>query len=226
MAGGSTVFLKSQSIRATGAGSLHQPFGGMDSPRDDCAPHINIHLYLQLGKNGLDNDGLPSRPRKRDMGWGGGRGAGRFWHVYIAVSWVVLAILFTSMEREFMETHAWAFTAFASGVAILLLALGRADRRSVFIRWLSGRTVQWIGLRSYGLYLYHYPVFFFFEPLRVSGDLVNYVIVTGLKLIATFSIAEISWRYVELPLLTVKNRSMYASRKEGIMVSDRDSQRK
>ena len=57
--------------------------------------------------------------------------------------------------------------------------------------------MQYVGQRSYGLYLYHLPVFLALEPLRVDGDAASMAWVSVLRIVATFAVAEISWRTLE-----------------------------
>ena len=70
----------------------------------------------------------------------------------------------------------------------------------------SNRMLHWLGKKSYGIYLYHFPIFMLLEGLRVHHSLSNYLIVTSIRFIATIIVAELSYRYVELPFLKSKKR--------------------
>jgi peptidoglycan/LPS O-acetylase OafA/YrhL len=65
-------------------------------------------------------------------------------------------------------------------------------------RWLGSQPWRYIGQRSYGLYLWHWPIFMLTRPiLDVPFDgLVN----LGVRLALTFTVAEISFRFVEMPI--------------------------
>jgi lysophospholipase L1-like esterase len=58
--------------------------------------------------------------------------------------------------------------------------------------------MRWIGLRSYGIYLWHWPIFMVTRPgLDVSlGTTTTFLIRLGL----TFGVAELSYRFVEMPI--------------------------
>jgi peptidoglycan/LPS O-acetylase OafA/YrhL len=65
-------------------------------------------------------------------------------------------------------------------------------------RWLGSQPWRYIGQRSYGLYLWHWPIFMLTRPiLDVPFDgLVNLAV----RLTLTFLIAELSFRFVEMPI--------------------------
>ncbi len=56
----------------------------------------------------------------------------------------------------------------------------------------------WIGRRSYGIYLWHWPIFVLTRP-GVDVD-VNGGLLLILRLILTFAVAELSYRFVEMPV--------------------------
>ena len=65
-------------------------------------------------------------------------------------------------------------------------------------RILGVRPLRWIGVRSYGIYLWHFPVIVLTTPTLETGhvDLGRAALQTG----ATFIIAALSWRFVEEPI--------------------------
>lgn len=64
-------------------------------------------------------------------------------------------------------------------------------------KWLSNPLFSWIDQRSYGIYLYQYPVMIFYEARINVGNHVMFHTVIEILLILLF--AELSYRYVELP---------------------------
>lgn len=54
--------------------------------------------------------------------------------------------------------------------------------------------MRWIGQRSYGLYLFHLPVFAALESVREPHDPINLGLVNLGRWAATFAIAELSYR--------------------------------
>lgn len=88
------------------------------------------------------------------------------------------------------------FLLFAVIVAVLLAAA--AHPGAPFGRALGTQPWRYIGQRSYGLYLWHWPVFMVTRPdLDVGFDgIPNLILRFGL----TFGLAELSYRYVEMPI--------------------------
>jgi len=60
--------------------------------------------------------------------------------------------------------------------------------------------LRWVGLRSYGIYLWHWPVFVLTRP-GVDVDWPGWLVVV-VRLGLTFALAELSYRYVEMPVRT------------------------
>ncbi len=61
---------------------------------------------------------------------------------------------------------------------------------------LGWRPLRWIGVRSYGIYLWHYPVIVLTTPAGATESLPR---VAG-QVAATIALAALSWRYVEEPV--------------------------
>jgi peptidoglycan/LPS O-acetylase OafA/YrhL len=63
---------------------------------------------------------------------------------------------------------------------------------------LGHRPLRWIGERSYGIYLWHWPVYMVTRPqLDVPFDGMPLL---ALRLVATVLLADLSYRYVEMPI--------------------------
>ena len=81
------------------------------------------------------------------------------------------------------------------GCAIITSIVHPASR---FAPLLRNRTLTWIGERSYGIYLWHWPIFQISRPgADIAGSLLALNIVRTLLVLA---IADISYRYVEYPI--------------------------
>ena len=105
-----------------------------------------------------------------------------------------LALL--ALGMVFGSAIAFAVVPIVIPVAHLLL-----HRESAFSRALSARPVVWLGERSYGFYLWHYPVLLSLS-LHVSSQPV--VGLAGLAIV--LAATELSWRFVELPFLRRKRK--------------------
>ena len=93
-------------------------------------------------------------------------------------------------------------TLFALGVVFALAAI-LSNRESIFAKVLRLPPLVWAGRLSYGLYLWHYPVFTFvgvWFPEMQSAPIM------ALKVFATFLSATISYYSLERPCLKLKKK--------------------
>ena len=67
-----------------------------------------------------------------------------------------------------------------------------------FGRALGTQPWRYIGQRSYGLYLWHWPIFAVTRP-EVDTSLTGFWLL-ALRLVLTFTVAEISYRFLEMPI--------------------------
>jgi peptidoglycan/LPS O-acetylase OafA/YrhL len=67
---------------------------------------------------------------------------------------------------------------------------------SIVGRILGVRPLRWTGVRSYGIYLWHYPIIVLTTPLLATVSLAR----SSLQIAATFAVAALSWRFVEDPI--------------------------
>jgi peptidoglycan/LPS O-acetylase OafA/YrhL len=81
-------------------------------------------------------------------------------------------------------------------VAMILALVHPAG--TVLAKAFSVSPLLWIGRRSYGIYLWHWPIFVLTRP-GVDVD-VNGWLLLALRLILTFAVAEVSYRFVEMPV--------------------------
>ena len=119
----------------------------------------------------------------------------------------------------------FAFTAATPfpGAAALLPCLGAAlvvhaggDGRDLATRLLLSRPIVFVGLVSYSLYLWHWPVLVF-GRLSTTG-----AFGVGATLAASFALAVLSWRFVERPFRrknAVSRRSLFAAAAVGSAVA-------
>jgi peptidoglycan/LPS O-acetylase OafA/YrhL len=87
-------------------------------------------------------------------------------------------------------------------IATLLVIAAAVHPASDVGRLIGCRPLRWIGLRSYSLYLWHYPIMCITRP-RV--DFEHFFHLRGwpvfvLRMVLTFGFAELSYRFVEKPI--------------------------
>jgi peptidoglycan/LPS O-acetylase OafA/YrhL len=92
-------------------------------------------------------------------------------------------------------------------IATLLVIAAVVHPIGDFGRLLGWKPLQWTGLRSYSLYLWHYPIFAVTRPggAGAGGDFEHFFQLTGwpvlvIRLVLSFGAAELSYRYVETPI--------------------------
>ena len=84
-----------------------------------------------------------------------------------------------------------------AGLATLAVIAAVTHRRSLIGRALSNPVLNWVGTRSYGLYLFHWPIY---QIIRKQAGIKLSVAEMVLALLLTGSVAETSYRYVETPI--------------------------
>jgi peptidoglycan/LPS O-acetylase OafA/YrhL len=82
----------------------------------------------------------------------------------------------------------------ASAVVVAVLAHPAA----LLARIMGSKPLRWIGVRSYGIYLWHYPIIILTSPDGNSAG--NSVWHSFLQVAATIILASLSWKYIEEPI--------------------------
>jgi len=125
-----------------------------------------------------------------------------------------LAMSWPTVERAARPWAAWAGCAAAAAVlataplfpvasawqALLVgvstvAVIWASGTRSLPVRVLAARPLRWIGDRSYGLYLYHYPAFWVAGQFALRRSMVAVV-----AMAIALPVAYLSYRFVEVPI--------------------------
>jgi peptidoglycan/LPS O-acetylase OafA/YrhL len=144
-----------------------------------------------------------------------------FSHVDGIFAGCALAVLWSISPEQLARLRSVALTTVAVGIAGIVIVVGRGmnevgftlvvlatvvltsdlvtHRTSRVAAVLSHRSVTAIGRRSYGLYLYHWPIFLF---LGID----NRPYILALAFGGTFAVAWLSYRFIEQPFLRKKDR--------------------
>lgn len=121
----------------------------------------------------------------------------------------VMLLLFANLGENHPFLYPWGFLLTATTAIALIAAATHPAVR--FGRLLDNAPMRWIGARSYGIYLWHWPVFMLTRPgadLHLPDDDVVFV----LRLILTLALAECSYRYLETPVRTGLLERIFATR--------------
>nr|WP_286189472.1 acyltransferase family protein [Sanguibacter hominis] len=137
-----------------------------------------------------------ARPSTERRGWPGRLPRST---VMAAVGLAVIALLTVALPWESVWTYRGGLLLASLGSAAVIAALLRGGNVH---RWLEAPVLVWVGRRSYGLYLWHWPVFVLltqiFAKQYVEGTGVYLVWV--LTIVVTFVAAGLSYRWVEVPV--------------------------
>ncbi|WP_103382701.1 acyltransferase family protein [Pseudonocardia dioxanivorans] len=140
-----------------------------------------------------------SRPRRAIVDIGGG------------VALVVLVVaLSTASEFDDQLYERGGFLRAGLLTAVVIVA---AARNGVVTSVLARRPLIWLGRRSYGIYLYHWPIFVLTRP-GIDVPAPAWLVDLG-RVVATFLVAELSYRFLETPIRRGAIRRVCARAKAG-----------
>ena len=108
---------------------------------------------------------------------------------------IELSLMF-AVGEESSWLYPWGFIASATTTVVLIIT--GTYRGSLFGPILDMQPMRWIGERSYGIYLWHWPIFMLTRPdLDLDWDAVTIFVV---RVVLTVGLAALSYRFVELPI--------------------------
>ncbi len=108
---------------------------------------------------------------------------------------LVLFCLRVGESDSFLYRGGFALVSVMTAVVISICVHPQARLGSKLLDW---PPLRWVGVRSYGIYLWHWPVFTVTRPnLDVPFDGLPLL---ALRLVTTLALATLSYRYVETPI--------------------------
>ncbi|WP_429148317.1 acyltransferase family protein [Aeromonas veronii] len=111
----------------------------------------------------------------------------------IGMAMVIASLAFIKETAEFPGMFA---VIPCIGTALVLVSGGQGS--SLVTRVLSLKTIVFIGLISYSLYLWHWPILAIMRYVSNDGTLTNLQIIIAVVLM--FSLSWFSWRFIETPV--------------------------
>jgi peptidoglycan/LPS O-acetylase OafA/YrhL len=174
-----------------------------------------LRIYLTLGGAGIDRlyEGLDTRADSLMIGSALGialasgllsatvkNALSRWLSLAGLLATAVLVYVCLNVGFTDRQMYYWIFFAVELATAVLILHL--LVNRGGPLHWLlSLRWIVWIGSISYGLYLWHYPIFRWMQDAKyTSTDVIIY------GSLVTFVLAVSSFYLMERPLLKLKKR--------------------
>jgi peptidoglycan/LPS O-acetylase OafA/YrhL len=113
---------------------------------------------------------------------------------------VAVVLAASTQATSDLYFHTWFTLVPLATAGILLWLLVEPSRLSRFLTWAP---LRYTGRISYGLYLWHFPIFQLLKPtLRGLPGVVELAVVAA----ASYAVAALSFRVVEQPFLRVKRR--------------------
>ena len=109
---------------------------------------------------------------------------------------LLLVLMFTRLGEFSTFLYRGGFLVVALVSAVVVAAA--SHRGVLFGTWLGMRPMRWVGERSYGIYLWHWPLFLVTRPgvdIPVDG-----VVAFVVRIALLLGIAELSYRYLEMPV--------------------------
>jgi len=128
------------------------------------------------------------------------RDKGRRLDVLAAIGVGVLAFLFWTMwlfEGQVYNPALFRGGFLLTGVATLFVIAGATHAGAIAGDLLGNPVFSWIGTRSYGLYLFHWPIY---QIIREQANVQLTVAQLVLALAITIPITEASYRFIESPV--------------------------
>ncbi|CAI6028139.1 O-acetyltransferase OatA [Paenibacillus sp. JJ-100] len=111
-----------------------------------------------------------------------------------ALGVLIYMMLTTSEYDPFLYQGGMLLQTIAATVLVAVLA----HPSSILAHIIGAKPFRWIGERSYGLYLWHYPVIVLTSPAVDTGD--AHPVRMLLQVVATVFLASISLKYIENPI--------------------------
>ena len=113
----------------------------------------------------------------------------------VALGGLALACIRLGEFQPFLYRGGLATVALATAVVIMACAHPHTHFGASLLGW---RPLWWIGVRSYGIYLWHWPVFIVTRP-QIDVHMDGWELL-ALRLALTVVLADLSYRYVETPI--------------------------
>ncbi len=114
---------------------------------------------------------------------------------------ILVGILLIGFHAPNTVTKFYTYTLISCG--IICMTIGINDSNGKLCALLSNPVTSYIGKISYGLYLYHFPIYYFFGNLQSeSATIPTIVLSTGV----TFLVSIASFQFIEKPILRLKSR--------------------
>lgn len=139
----------------------------------------------------------------------------RRWLAGLALATLCVSVMLpVSNQPRLLVEFALAQTGPICAVVLMLHAAVQASR-SPIVSLLENPALRWLGTRSYGLYLYHVPLYYLFAKPHINLSRTwNSLLAIGCALL----LSEVSYRWLERPIIE-RGRSWLRRRSRGTVAT-------
>ncbi|TCP22347.1 peptidoglycan-N-acetylmuramate O-acetyltransferase [Scopulibacillus darangshiensis] len=110
----------------------------------------------------------------------------------------LIAVLYMVWKTNQFDPSLYRGGMVVISIATAVLVAVLAHPVSYLAKMFSWKPLRWIGVRSYGIYLWHYPVIVLTTPAVNTGG--TDILRCTLQIAASIGLAALSWRYIEDPI--------------------------
>lgn len=128
-------------------------------------------------------------------------------------SFILLLVMFFAKVMDPQQAFTYCGGMFVFSIIVCIFTGIIAHPGSHWNQIMTNRLFNWIGSRSYGIYLYQFPIMIFFESkINNLGD--HPVIYRLIELILILALSEITYRLIEQPMahITFEKTKQYFAR--------------
>ena len=118
----------------------------------------------------------------------------RFLTVVTAVMFLITAYMVFKLRGDTFYLNGGFILLDIFCAALIFLSIRNSDN---FL--FSNKIIQWLGTRSYGIYVYHYVIFVTLEHFRYPNNIVNLILISISRMAISLLFAELSFRFIEQP---------------------------
>ena len=140
----------------------------------------------------------------------------------VGLGWLMTTLFL--VDKSDLSYSPWLFRGgfLLTGFCSLGIIAAATHRRSWIGRLLGIWPLRWIGTRSYGMYLYHWPIY---QIIRPPGQPLQWG-QFGIAMLITLPITELSYRLIELPIRQGKLSQFLAAQRVARTSEARQRRRK
>ncbi len=157
-------------------------------------PDAGLRRHRHPGVCGADRRGAGLRLAQRHLGSDVSKTGRRILDGMGAAGLAIVVVLIWRTSEYTAFLYRGGMVLLSAGTAAMVASA--ASPASRFGRVLGNRPLRWIGVRSYGIYLWHFPIIVMTTPASGRDSLAR----GAFQVAAAIGAAALSWRFIEEPV--------------------------